>query len=52
MKEKRITGQIVCQPVVMTGVDRSLVLIAIKSNEEYKELHYTHHASCLHKSLS
>ena len=52
MSVKIITGQIVCQPVVLTGDDQALVLIAVKSNEEYKEMHYTKHKYSLQKSLS
>lgn len=52
MAVKIITGQIVCQPVVLTDESQALVLIAVKSNEKYVELHYKHRRSCLNKSLS
>lgn len=51
MTMKVITGQIVCQPVVLTDEDQALVLIAVKSNEGYKEMHCIKHKSSLHKSL-
>ena len=52
MSVKVITGQIVCQPVVINDENEALVLVVVKSNEQYTELHYTRHRSSLHKSLS
>ncbi len=52
MELKIITGQIVCQHVVINDENEALVLVVIKSNERYTKLHYTHHRTSLHKSLS
>lgn len=41
-----------CVNLWYSGDDQALVLIAVKSNEEYKEMHYTKHKYSLHKSLS
>ena len=52
MAVKVITGQLVCQPVVLTDESQALVLIAIKSNEGYREMYRNSRKSSLIKSLS
>ena len=52
MEVKVITGQLACQPVVLSNENQAIVLIAVKSDEGYIEMHRNSHASCLNKSLS
>ena len=52
MAVKVITGQLVCQPVVLTDESQALVLIAIKSNEGYREMYRNSRKSSLNNSLS
>ena len=52
MKVKVITGQLACQPVVLSNESQALVLIVVKNNEGYREAHRNSRATCLNKSLS
>ena len=52
METKILTGVVVSQPVVLSNESQALVLIAVKSDEGYREMHRNSRASCLHKSLS
>ena len=52
MEVKVITGQLACQPVVLSNENQAIVLIAVKSDEGYREMHRNSRVSSLNKSLS
>ena len=54
MEAKIITGRIVSQPVVLAeGLPSlgltALVLVAVKTDDGYKELHYVEYGTALHR---
>ena len=49
METKIITGRIVSQPVVLAEGLTALVLVAVKTDDGYKELHYVEYGTALHR---
>ncbi len=49
METKIITGRIVSQPVVLAEDSSALVLVAVKTDDGYKELHYAEHHTALRR---